>query len=81
MAFGLPGADSSIIVTHQINGRTLIDLATDLFGQTPVWGRYFTSAATSGLVEYRALRENPSVAHSRHSSDADRATDPECRRE
>jgi hypothetical protein len=49
-------------VTHKINGRTLIDLATDHFRQTPVvWGRYFTSAATSGLVEYRTLCENQAL--------------------
>jgi hypothetical protein len=62
MAFGLPGADSSTMVTHQINGQTLIDLATGLFGQTPVvWGRYFTSAGTTGTVEYSHLHENLSL--------------------
>ena len=59
MARGLPGADSSVPVTFQINGRSLIDLATDLFGEIPVvWGRYFTSSSTGGTVEYRHRREN-----------------------
>jgi hypothetical protein len=59
MAKGKPGADSSVLVTNQIQGKTLIQLATDLFGQTPAfWGRYFTSASTSGNVEYRHLKED-----------------------
>ena len=59
MAKGMPGADSSTLVTSQIGGRNLIDLATTLFGRTPVvWGRYFTSVGTTGVVEYRHLREN-----------------------
>jgi hypothetical protein len=59
MAKGMPGADSSTLVTSQIDGRNLIQLATDLFGQSPVvWGRYFTSAGTTGVVEYRHLKEN-----------------------
>jgi hypothetical protein len=56
---GLFGADSSVTVTNQINGKNLIELAVENFGERPVvWGRYFTSAGTSGLVEYRHLREN-----------------------
>jgi hypothetical protein len=56
---GLFGADSSVPVTNQINGKNLIELAVENFGEQPVvWGRYFTSAGTSGLVEYRHLREN-----------------------
>jgi hypothetical protein len=59
MAKGRPGADSSALVTKQIQGRTLIDLATDLFGTTPMfWGRYFTSVSATGTVEYRHLKEN-----------------------
>jgi hypothetical protein len=59
MAKGKPGADSSSLVTTQIQGKNLIQLATDLFGETPVlWGRYFTSVSTSGTVEYRHLKEN-----------------------
>lgn len=59
MAKGKAGADSSVLVTTQLQGTTLIQLATDLFGQTPsFWGRYFTSASTSGAVEYRHLKEN-----------------------
>ena len=59
MAKGMPGADSSNMVTTEIGGQNLIELATGLFGQPPVvWGRYFTSAATTGTVEYRHLREN-----------------------
>jgi hypothetical protein len=59
MAKGKPGADSSVAVTSQVGGTGLIDLATTLFGETPVfWGRYFTSTGTGGTVEYRHLREN-----------------------
>jgi hypothetical protein len=59
MAKGKAGADSSVLVTSQIQGKNLIQLATDVFGQTPsFWGRYFTSASTSGNVEYRHLKEN-----------------------
>jgi hypothetical protein len=59
MANGMPGADSSDMVTTEIGGRNLVELATGLFGRAPVvWGRYFTSAATTGTVEYRHLREN-----------------------
>lgn len=58
MANGMPAADSSNPVTSEIGGQSLVDLATQLFGRPPVlWGRYFTSAATSGTVEYRHLRE------------------------
>jgi len=54
MAIGLPGADSSVLVTSMINGQTLVDLATSLYGRPPaVWGRYF-----GGWAEYRHLREN-----------------------
>jgi hypothetical protein len=59
MADGLLGADSSSAVTTVIDGRNLIDLARETLGETPVvWGRYFTSAATSGTVEYRHRQEN-----------------------
>src|SRR5215470_10217040 len=59
MAKGKPGADSSVIVTSQVMGKGLIDLAKGLFGETPVfWGRYFTSTSTGGTVEYRHLKEN-----------------------
>jgi len=59
MAQGKPGADSSSLVTAQIDGKNLIQLAEELFGETPVlWGRYFTSASTTGTVEYRHLKEN-----------------------
>src|SRR5438876_1550658 len=59
MAQGKPGAHSSSLVTTQIDGKNLIQLAEELFGETPVlWGRYFTSASTTGTVEYRHLKEN-----------------------
>jgi hypothetical protein len=62
MAKGKPGADSSVIVTTQIAGTGLIDLAKALYGDTPVfWGRYFTSASTGGTVEYRHLKENQAL--------------------
>ncbi len=55
MAQGQPGADSSRPVT-----ASMIQAATDLLGATPVfWGRYFTSVATTGNVEYRHAIENP----------------------
>src|SRR5262249_49905199 len=55
-------ADSSNLVTSQIQGKSLIQLATELFGETPlVWGRYFTSVASTGVVEYRHLKENQAL--------------------
>src|SRR5258708_18138132 len=59
MTTGSPGADSSSLVTRLIDGKPMVDVAAALFGRMPVlWGRYFTRVATSGLVEYRARREN-----------------------
>jgi hypothetical protein len=59
MAQGSPGADSSMPVTTVIEGKTLIALAQGLYGSTPVfWGRYFTSVATTDVVEYWHLKEN-----------------------
>src|SRR5262245_34681607 len=59
MAVGKPGADSSVLVTSKIQGKTLIQLATELFEEQPIfWGRYFTSVSTTGTVEYRHLKEN-----------------------
>jgi hypothetical protein len=59
MASGRPVVDSSVPVTTQINGASLLDLAEQLFDETPVlWGRYFTSTAATGNVEYRHLKEN-----------------------
>jgi hypothetical protein len=59
MSKGMPGADSSAPVTHQIGGRTLIQLASETFGTVPVlWGRYFSSVTAGGTVEYRHHREN-----------------------
>jgi hypothetical protein len=59
MAKGNPGADSSVLVTSQIGGKSLVRLATDLYSEPPAfWGRYFTSAWTGGNVEYRHLKEN-----------------------
>ena len=63
MAVGMPGADSSNLVTSQIGGQNLVQLATNLFGgRSPVvWGRYFTSVASTGVVEYRHLQENQAL--------------------
>jgi hypothetical protein len=62
LAIGKPAADSSNLVTSQLQGKSLIQLATELFGQTPLaWGRYFTSVASTGVVEYRHLRENQAL--------------------
>ena len=59
MAKGKPGADSSVLVTNRIGDKGLIELATALYGEAPVfWGRYFTSASAGGNVEYRHLKEN-----------------------
>ena len=59
MAKGKPGTDSSVLVTSQIGGKGLIDLAKSFYGDVPVfWGRYFTSTSTGGSVEYRHLKEN-----------------------
>ncbi len=58
MAKGHAGADSAALVSSQIDGKTLVDLATGTLGATPVlWGRYFTSVSTTGDVEYRHLDE------------------------
>jgi hypothetical protein len=63
VATGLPGADSSQPVNTEVNGQNLVQLATGVFGQTPVfWGRYFTSAATTGSVEYSHSQENQTLA-------------------
>jgi hypothetical protein len=65
MAVGMPGADSSNLVTSQIGGQNLIAVATNLFGRPPVvWGRYFTSVAATGVVEYRHLKENQALRSS-----------------
>src|SRR5215469_1497817 len=59
VAKGKAGADSSVMVTSQVMGQGLIDLAKALYGEMPVfWGRYFTSTSTGGTVEYRHLKEN-----------------------
>ncbi len=62
IAIGSPGADSSNLVTRLIDGKPMVDVAAELFGQMPVlWGRYFTSVAATGLVEYRARMENQAL--------------------
>jgi hypothetical protein len=59
MPKGKAGADSSILVTHQIDGRNLIELTEDLFGETPVlWGRYFKRFGNTDPVQYQRQREN-----------------------
>jgi hypothetical protein len=58
MTMGLPGADSSNPVTAE-----MVQGAQQLFGATPAfWGRYFTSAGTTGSVEYRHATEDPVLA-------------------
>jgi hypothetical protein len=55
---GKPGADSSIIVTNLIGGKTLIDVATEHFGRTPLfWGRYFKNLNQQSSAEYRHRKE------------------------
>jgi hypothetical protein len=59
MSSGLLGADSASPVTTQLQGQTLIELATSQFDAPPAfWGRYFTSPSTPGTVEYRGAVEN-----------------------
>ena len=56
---GIPGTDSSAEVVHTIEGRTLIQLATDLFGVAPAfWGRYFETRGEQGGVHYHPGREH-----------------------
>src|SRR5262249_32832702 len=56
---GKLGVDSSVPVNTEIEGKSLVQLATTVFNATPTfWGRYFTSVATAGNVEYRHLKEN-----------------------
>jgi hypothetical protein len=65
MTVGVPGAHSSNLVTSQIGGRNLIDLAANLFGRPPVvWGRYFTSVAHHRRRRISALKENQALPSS-----------------
>lgn len=58
MPTGKPGADSSSMVTQHIDGRTLIQLSEDLFGETPVlWGRYFKRFGNTDPGQYQHARE------------------------
>jgi hypothetical protein len=62
MPKGSAGVDSSAPVTAVLGGQSLVSLAAQSFGAAPVfWGRYFTSATTSGTVEYRHATENASL--------------------
>jgi hypothetical protein len=59
VANGLPGVDSSVPVTSQVQGQDLIQLAISRFNAVPAfWGRYFTSPETTGSVEYRHALES-----------------------
>jgi len=63
MAKGFPGADSSDPVSASAGGKGMIELATGVFGQAPLfWGRYFTSPTTGGTVEYNHINENNTLA-------------------
>jgi len=65
MAKGLPGADSSIPVTSQVEGEGLIALATNHFGAVPAfWGRYFTSTTSNTPAEYHHVLEGPPLSAS-----------------
>lgn len=62
MANGLPGVDSSVPVTSQVQGQSLIQLAIGQFDTVPAfWGRYFTSPQTAGNVEYRHALESAAL--------------------
>jgi hypothetical protein len=59
MAKGKPGADSLPPVTHQINGKNLVDQAISFFGKTPVfWGRYFKQKTTTSTDEYHTAENH-----------------------
>lgn len=58
MATGKPGADSSNLVTHRINGKSLIQLSEEVFGRAPVlWGRYFKRFGDTNPVQYQHDKE------------------------
>jgi hypothetical protein len=62
VAIGLPGVDSSVPVTSQVQGQDLIQLAISQFDAVPAfWGRYFTSPQTTGSVEYRHAVESAAL--------------------
>jgi hypothetical protein len=62
VANGLPGVDSSVPVTSQLQGQDLIQLAISQFNAVPAfWGRYFTSPQTVGNVEYRHALESAAL--------------------
>jgi len=59
---GKPGADSYVPITSQIGGKSLIRVATELYGEPPAfWGRYFSSLATRGSAEYRRSEEGDAL--------------------
>jgi len=66
MPKGLPGADSSALVTTARDGKPLPEIAKALFGRFPAfWGRYFTSVLTTSDVEYRHRKEDR-ILHDNH---------------
>jgi hypothetical protein len=60
MAKGKFGGDSNNIVTAKDeNGKTLIEVATELFGEPPVfWGRYFKGPGNRAREQYQPTLEN-----------------------
>ena len=60
MPTGLPGADSDVVVTHEIGGDTLLKLSNQLFGKNPAfWGRYFKQRGGTSSQLYHAAIESP----------------------
>jgi hypothetical protein len=58
MAKGRPGVDSTSLVSTIKRGKNLIDLATDLFGESPLfWGRYFKNLQQRSSYEYIGRKE------------------------
>jgi len=65
MAKGRAGADSTPRVTHTIDGHNIIDSASELFGEKPLfWGRYFKAIHHPSDYEYVGREESP-ILHER----------------
>ena len=62
MPQGLSGVDSDAVVTSQIGGQTLLDLASSLYGGNPAfWGRYFKRPSATDSQLYHASIESPAL--------------------
>lgn len=62
MTRGKFGGDSNNLVTAEVEGKTLIELATEFFGEAPLfWGRYFKRPGNTSTEQYQAARENKAL--------------------